>query len=65
MGRRVASSLSHAVSRSSIRAVTAANDAASKAGLHALTHHLAPGVAGDGVIINALAPAFIGDPGAV
>src|SRR5262249_33765725 len=35
--------------------------AASKAGLHALTHHLATRVARDGVTVNALAPALIGD----
>jgi 3-oxoacyl-[acyl-carrier protein] reductase len=44
--------------------------AASKAGLHALTHHLASRVAADGVTVNALAPALVedtrmlpGDPG--
>jgi 3-oxoacyl-[acyl-carrier protein] reductase len=44
--------------------------AASKAGLHGLTHHLATRVAGDGVTVNAIAPALIeqtgmlpGDPG--
>ena len=44
--------------------------AASKAGLHGLTHHLAVRVAGDGVTVNAIAPALIeqtgmlpGDPG--
>jgi 3-oxoacyl-[acyl-carrier protein] reductase len=44
--------------------------AASKAGLHALTHHLAQRVAADGVTVNAIAPALIegtrmlpGDPG--
>jgi 3-oxoacyl-[acyl-carrier protein] reductase len=44
--------------------------AASKAGLHGLTHHLAARVAGDGVTVNAVAPALIagttmlpGDPG--
>jgi 3-oxoacyl-[acyl-carrier protein] reductase len=35
--------------------------AASKAGLHALTHHLVTRVARDGVTVNALAPALIGD----
>jgi 3-oxoacyl-[acyl-carrier protein] reductase len=33
--------------------------AASKAGLHALTHHLASRVAADGVTVNALAPALV------
>jgi 3-oxoacyl-[acyl-carrier protein] reductase len=44
--------------------------AASKAGLHGVTHHLAARVAGDGVTVNAIAPALIeetgmlpGDPG--
>jgi 3-oxoacyl-[acyl-carrier protein] reductase len=44
--------------------------AASKAGLHGLTHHLAQRVAADGVTVNAIAPALIehtgmlpGDPG--
>jgi 3-oxoacyl-[acyl-carrier protein] reductase len=44
--------------------------AASKAGLHGLTHFLASRVAGDGVTVNAIAPALIeetgmlpGDPG--
>lgn len=44
--------------------------AASKAGLHGITHHLAPRVARDGVTVNAIAPALIedtamlpGDPG--
>jgi 3-oxoacyl-[acyl-carrier protein] reductase len=44
--------------------------AASKAGLHGLTHHLASRVAADGVTVNAVAPALIaettmlpGDPG--
>jgi 3-oxoacyl-[acyl-carrier protein] reductase len=35
--------------------------AASKAGLHGLTHHLASRVAADGVTVNALAPALITD----
>jgi 3-oxoacyl-[acyl-carrier protein] reductase len=46
--------------------------AASKAGLHGLTHYLARRSAGDGVTVNALAPALIqdtrmlpGDPGAL
>jgi 3-oxoacyl-[acyl-carrier protein] reductase len=46
--------------------------AASKAGLHGLTHFLATRVAGDGVTVNAVAPALIeetgmlpGDPGAL
>jgi 3-oxoacyl-[acyl-carrier protein] reductase len=37
--------------------------AASKAGLHALTHHLASRVAADGVTVNAIAPALIQDTG--
>ncbi|HEU4977013.1 MAG TPA: SDR family NAD(P)-dependent oxidoreductase [Baekduia sp.] len=44
--------------------------AASKAGLHGLTHHLAARVAAEGVTVNAIAPALIertdmlpGDPG--
>jgi 3-oxoacyl-[acyl-carrier protein] reductase len=44
--------------------------AASKAGLHGLLHFLAARVAGDGVTVNAIAPALIedttmlpGDPG--
>ena len=41
--------------------VVGARYAASKAGLHGLTHHLAPRVAADGVTVNALAPALIGD----
>ena len=46
--------------------------AASKAGLHGLTHYLARRSAGEGVTVNALAPALIedtgmlpGDPGAL
>jgi 3-oxoacyl-[acyl-carrier protein] reductase len=35
--------------------------AASKAGLHGLTHHLASRVAADGVTVNAIAPALIGE----
>ncbi|GAC1395677.1 MAG: hypothetical protein NVS4B6_02010 [Mycobacterium sp.] len=34
---------------------------ASKVGLNGLMHHLAPRVAADGVTVNALAPALIGD----
>lgn len=41
--------------------VVGAHYAASKAGLHGLMHHLAPRVAADGVTVNALAPALIGD----
>jgi 3-oxoacyl-[acyl-carrier protein] reductase len=41
--------------------VVGAHYAASKAGLHGLIHHLAPRVAADGVTVNALAPALIGD----
>jgi 3-oxoacyl-[acyl-carrier protein] reductase len=41
--------------------VVGAHYAASKAGLHGLTHHLAPRVAAHGVTVNALAPALIGD----
>jgi 3-oxoacyl-[acyl-carrier protein] reductase len=37
--------------------------AASKAGLHGLTHHLATRVAQDGVTVNAIAPALIEDTG--
>jgi len=37
--------------------------AASKAGLHGLTHHLASRVAADGVTVNAIAPALIQDTG--
>lgn len=43
--------------------VVGAHYAASKAGLHGLTHHLAARVAADGVTVNALAPALIGDTG--
>jgi len=43
--------------------VVGAHYAASKAGLHGLMHHLAPRVAADGVTVNALAPALIGDTG--
>jgi 3-oxoacyl-[acyl-carrier protein] reductase len=48
--------------------LTGPHYAASKAGLHGLTHHLAVRVAADGVTVNALAPALIdtemlpGDP---
>jgi 3-oxoacyl-[acyl-carrier protein] reductase len=41
--------------------VVGAHYAASKAGLHGLMHHLAARVAADGVTVNALAPALIGD----
>jgi 3-oxoacyl-[acyl-carrier protein] reductase len=41
--------------------VVGAHYAASKAGLHGLTHYLAPRVAADGVTVNALAPALVGD----
>jgi 3-oxoacyl-[acyl-carrier protein] reductase len=41
--------------------VVGAHYAASKAGLHGLTHHLAPRVAAHGVTVNALAPALIGE----
>src|SRR3954449_10712333 len=37
--------------------------AASKSGLHGLTHHLASRVAADGVTVNAIAPALIEDTG--
>jgi 3-oxoacyl-[acyl-carrier protein] reductase len=37
--------------------------AASKAGLHGLTHHLASRVAADGVTVNAIAPALIQETG--
>jgi 3-oxoacyl-[acyl-carrier protein] reductase len=37
--------------------------AASKAGLHAIVHYLARRVAGDGVTVNAIAPALIRDTG--
>jgi 3-oxoacyl-[acyl-carrier protein] reductase len=37
--------------------------AASKAGLHAIVHYLAKRVAGDGVTVNAIAPALIRDTG--
>ena len=41
--------------------VVGAHYAASKAGLHGLMDHLAPRVAADGITVNALAPALIGD----
>jgi 3-oxoacyl-[acyl-carrier protein] reductase len=41
--------------------VVEAHYAVSTAGLHGLTHHLAPRVAADGVTVNALAPALVGD----
>jgi 3-oxoacyl-[acyl-carrier protein] reductase len=41
--------------------VVGAHYAASKAGLHGLMHHLAPRVASDGVTVNCLAPALVGD----
>jgi 3-oxoacyl-[acyl-carrier protein] reductase len=41
--------------------VVGAHYAASKAGLHGLMHHLAPRVAADGVTVNCLAPALVGD----
>jgi 3-oxoacyl-[acyl-carrier protein] reductase len=43
--------------------VVGAHYAASKAGLHGLMHHLAARVAADGVTVNALAPALVGDTG--
>ncbi|MFG1930927.1 SDR family NAD(P)-dependent oxidoreductase [Mycobacterium sp. NPDC048908] len=43
--------------------VVGAHYAASKAGLHGLMHHLAPRLAAEGVTVNALAPALIGDTG--
>jgi 3-oxoacyl-[acyl-carrier protein] reductase len=39
--------------------------AASKAGLHGLTHYFASRAAGDGVTVNAIAPALIADTGMV
>ena len=39
--------------------------ASSKAGLHGLTHYFAPRAAGDGVTVNAIAPALIADTGLV
>lgn len=41
--------------------VVGAHYAASKAGLHGLMHHLAPRVAADGVTVNCLAPALVGE----
>ncbi|MDT7765721.1 MAG: 3-oxoacyl-[acyl-carrier protein] reductase [Mycobacterium sp.] len=41
--------------------VVGAHYAASKAGLHGLMHHLAPRVAADGVTVNSLAPALVGE----
>jgi 3-oxoacyl-[acyl-carrier protein] reductase len=41
--------------------VVGAHYATSKAGLHGLMHHLAPRVAADGVTINSLAPALVGE----
>ena len=46
-----------------IGGVIAPDYAASKAGLHGLTHFLAGAVAADGVTVNALAPALIADTG--
>ena len=50
---------------SSVAALTGglvgAHYAASKAGLHGLMHHLAPRVAADGVTVNCLAPALVGE----
>jgi 3-oxoacyl-[acyl-carrier protein] reductase len=42
--------------------VVGADYGASKAGLHAITHFLASRVAGDGVTVNALAPALVDTP---
>ncbi|MET0474336.1 MAG: SDR family NAD(P)-dependent oxidoreductase [Mycobacterium sp.] len=41
--------------------VVGAHYAASKAGLHGLMHHLAPRVAANGVTVNCLAPALVGE----
>ncbi len=41
--------------------VVGAHYAASKAGLHGSMHHLAPRVAADGVTVNSLAPALVGE----
>ena len=41
--------------------VVGAHYAASKAGLHGLMYHLAPRVAADGVTVNCLAPALVGE----
>jgi 3-oxoacyl-[acyl-carrier protein] reductase len=41
--------------------VVGAHYAASKAGLHGLMHYLAPRVAADGVTVNCLAPALVGE----
>ena len=43
--------------------IVGAHYAASKAGLHGITHHLAARVAADGVTVNAIAPALIEDTG--